>query len=134
MDYNHKEAFAMMCYRCNNCSAIENVWNSRDGVTPFMIICPNCSELEMQHVNWDRDREVAIPLLREGDLVFTSETKEEAERRKKLYVENIWEKNTYGCREEFKTKENMVEQLMRSFQEGQPSVKKVKYEFIERDY
>lgn len=62
---NHKEAFMLMQYQCENveCRAIEIIWNSRDGVTPFM--GPSCREFndsrERQcggtttHVKWDKD-------------------------------------------------------------------------------
>lgn len=60
---NHKEAFMLMQYQCLKCSAIEIIWNSRDGVTPFSgPSCrsegfrpdENCGE-ETRHINWDRD-------------------------------------------------------------------------------
>ena len=36
--HNHREAFCLMWYACP-CGHAERYWNSRDGVTPFMIGC-----------------------------------------------------------------------------------------------
>lgn len=54
--YKHAEAFALMRYHCEACGAIETLWNSRDGVTPFGIDCrtPDCVET-MKHVHWQLD-------------------------------------------------------------------------------
>lgn len=49
------EAFMLMHYRCNRCHSIEQVWNSRDGITPFNIGSPCCDEEYSSHVNFDQD-------------------------------------------------------------------------------
>lgn len=61
--YWHKEAFALMEYGCKVCGDTEQLWNSRDGVTPFSIPCKRwqCNEADdlacpMTHVNWHNDR------------------------------------------------------------------------------
>ena len=38
MDYQHKEAYCIMFYKCDKCHAVERFWNSRDGVTPFIVL------------------------------------------------------------------------------------------------
>lgn len=43
MARNHKEAYLLMNYRCE-CGHHELIWNSRDGVTPFTLSCPNCGQ------------------------------------------------------------------------------------------
>ena len=50
--YNHKEAFCLMQYQCEKCGGLEYLWNSRDGVTPFMLGCIKCDGM-MQHINWN---------------------------------------------------------------------------------
>lgn len=50
----HAEAFALMWYGCP-CGHRERYWNSRDGVTPFMTLCPSCGRPSMQHVDWKLD-------------------------------------------------------------------------------
>ena len=39
MSTKHQEAFHIMAYQCDKCSFLEYIWNSRDGVTPFMTSC-----------------------------------------------------------------------------------------------
>lgn len=52
--YKHKEAFCVMEYLCDDCFRKELLWNTRDGVTPFLIPCGSCGGL-MSHVNWRND-------------------------------------------------------------------------------
>jgi hypothetical protein len=37
MGDQHKEAFALMLYRGEKPGRVETMWNTRDGVTPFII-------------------------------------------------------------------------------------------------
>jgi len=62
--YQQGEAFCLMRYRCETCMHTEILWNSRDGVTPFSITCPECEKAGrpltlsnglMSHVDWDQD-------------------------------------------------------------------------------
>lgn len=53
--YKHKEAFALMWYRCDECGHRERIWNSRDGVTPFGISCPSCGGHDLLHADWHFD-------------------------------------------------------------------------------
>lgn len=53
--YNHKEAFCLMQYKCQSCGHYEIIWNSRDGVTPFMLSCPSCSDGNLEHIKWHED-------------------------------------------------------------------------------
>ena len=57
MKHIHSEAFCLMHYKCENgdCGVVEKIWNSRDGVTPFLITCRCCGET-MSHVWWDKDQ------------------------------------------------------------------------------
>jgi len=76
--FRHKEAFCLMQYRCARCSQVELLWNSRDGVTPFIIRCAQegCKG-EMQHINFGRDRPVG-ELPNEAGRVFINLTREAA--------------------------------------------------------
>lgn len=53
-EYLCNDAFMIMTYECENCMHSEKIWNSRDGVTPFGMGCPECRET-MQHVRWNED-------------------------------------------------------------------------------
>lgn len=60
--YWHKEAFCLMLYKCTECDITEQLWNSRDGVTPFSLRCRNdaCNKEmlgPMQHIEWQNDRQ-----------------------------------------------------------------------------
>ena len=78
--YRHKEAFCLMTYQCGECGTRERIWNSRDGVTPFMISCSrhDCEGM-MEHVEWDKD--VCNPdyMPKFGERVFITLTKEKSE-------------------------------------------------------
>lgn len=52
--YAHAEAFCVMCYRSDDGTETEFVWNSRDGVTPFVITLR--SGKPATHADWDRDQ------------------------------------------------------------------------------
>jgi hypothetical protein len=52
--HDHAEAFMLMTYSCEKCGHREKIWNSRDGVTPFIIACTRCSN-EAKHINWQAD-------------------------------------------------------------------------------
>jgi len=73
--YKHNEAFCIMKYQCEKCGDIEYFWNSRDGVTPFMVSC-NCEEKGLkQHIEWNKD--ICIPDLKPmGIRWFVDMTKE----------------------------------------------------------
>lgn len=69
MEYQHAEAFKLMMYQCEECRERERIWNSRDGVTPYIIGCRKCGG-EASHVNWERD--IYMPGYRpqKGERVF----------------------------------------------------------------
>lgn len=52
--YEYKTAFCIMLYQCELCGKKEELWNSRDGVTPFIINCVSCGG-SAQHINWGKD-------------------------------------------------------------------------------
>lgn len=61
--YWHVEAFCLMQYKCNQCGTIEQIWNSRDGVTPFAMACVqgNCNREDslncpLSHINFHNDK------------------------------------------------------------------------------
>lgn len=53
-EMKHGEALKLMWYACE-CGHRERIWNSRDGVTPFMTSCPSCGKLSLTHVDWGLD-------------------------------------------------------------------------------
>lgn len=72
MSYQHREAFALMQYESDDGSSCRLIWNSRDGVTPFVVTIDG---VEYRHVRWGEDR--CVPgyavVMADTDLVFVSE-------------------------------------------------------------
>lgn len=64
------------------------VWNTRDGITPFMF---HIEEREFQHVNWKQDQPKPDHVPDVGDYVFVDFTLERAVERRTAYVERLWD-------------------------------------------
>lgn len=92
-DFQHPEAFALMEYGCEECGKVEIIWNSRDGVTPFMVGCPFCQGT-MQHINWSHDRFTPNYIPPIGSRVFFSCTNihEVIQEVFDNYTEEVWER------------------------------------------
>jgi hypothetical protein len=67
--YKHAEAYCLMKYKCEKCRKTEILWNSRDGVTPFMINCEKCDG-HMQHTDWNEDKRIINYIPKIGQRVF----------------------------------------------------------------
>lgn len=74
--YAHAEAFALMTYRSDDGTEEEVVWNSRDGVTPFVISLR--SGKAASHVDWHLDRRVPDYQPPAGSRMFVDLTEERA--------------------------------------------------------
>lgn len=81
--YAHGEAYKVMKYASDDGKLVERIWNSRDGVTPFIV--RSADGVEMKHVDWPQD--VYQPFwphvragLKVGDRIFVDMTREEAEK------------------------------------------------------
>lgn len=89
--HKHAEAFCVMTYCCECCGFKERIWNSRDGVTPFIIACPKCGKPNHTHVNWNDD--VYNPLhsmiLMKGDRYFVDLTMERAREIAAIRVDRM---------------------------------------------
>ena len=83
-EFKHKEAFCLMWYACvgrigfeEGCGHKERAWNSRDGVTPFTLLCPSCDGL-LEHSAWEEDERSPDHKPRGGQLIFRDGTPDEA--------------------------------------------------------
>ena len=83
-EFKHKEAFCLMWYACvgrrrfeEGCGHKERAWNSRDGVTPFTLLCPSCDGL-LEHSDWEKDERTPDHKPRGGQLIFRDGTPDEA--------------------------------------------------------
>lgn len=71
------EAYKLMTYQCEKCGVEEIIWNSRDGVTPFMVRCNNLDcDGSMKHINWQADEFAPDYLPLKGQRVFITLPKE----------------------------------------------------------
>lgn len=59
--FKSKEAFCVMQYACEECGNIERLWNSRDGVTPFVISSACCDKALSKHVAFSQDWATPAP-------------------------------------------------------------------------
>jgi hypothetical protein len=86
--YKHPEAFCLMHYQSDDGSESEILWNSRDGVTPFIIRSRNGQE--MRHVHWNKD--FCIPQLRPwpGLRLFVDATESLVQRDLEAYIDKVW--------------------------------------------
>ena len=80
----HAEAFCLMTYKCEQCRKEEVLWNSRDGVTPFIIGCRYCGG-EARHIKWNEDKFMPNYRPKKGQRIFidvTTERKMEISRKR----------------------------------------------------
>lgn len=124
--YLHAEAFAVMQYRSVDGSETEEVWNSRDGVTPFAILLR--SGKEAVHVNWSSD--VSRPDYQPpaGSRIFVDLTEEIAQANAQTYVRRIWDNDGAEgmlARSQFETVEAMVAALTADLKPGEPALVEV---------
>lgn len=119
-EYQHAEAYCHMQYRCTN-GHIAIIWNSRDGVTPFMMRCREC-EAEAQHINWQQDHCDPLYQPRPGDLMWVTMTLEDARVLARAQVEKNWNHPDYPMSAVYADKAEAVERLAKGYCDppGQP--------------
>lgn len=117
-NHEHAEAFMLMNYKCEKCGEIEIIWNSRDGITPYMVKCHSCKGRK-RHVLFDADKYKPDHKLKEGQRYFYTPTlKEVAVNARKVYKDN---KDIMGER----TEKDWVEQTVELYRRrpGEPAIK-----------
>lgn len=75
--YQHAEAYCLMTYRADDGTEEERVWNSRDGVTPFLITLR--SGKVASHTDWRGDVCVPDHVPAPGSRMFVDLTPERAD-------------------------------------------------------
>ena len=94
--HDHREAYRLMLYRCK-AGHLVLIWNSRDGVTPFGLLCrePGCQE-SSTHIHWELDSYEPMRQLKPGEWYWRDGTEEEARaivrRRLELSRGTEWER------------------------------------------
>lgn len=112
--HKHAEAFALMNYASDDGTERERIWNSRDGITPFVI--SSRTGKMMSHVDWDKDAYAPEHKPKPGDRIFVKLT---PERARELVTRNV-EKTImqYGLPDGFTTREEYVEHRVKAAVEG----------------
>ena len=87
------EAFSVMNYRDTD-GNVEQIWNSRDGVTPFIVYSKQ--GLESQHVNWHSDRFDPCYVPPVGSRVFVDLTRGRAIAMREKYYDRMASDPEYG--------------------------------------
>ena len=87
--YKHNEAFCLMRYGSDDGTEIEVLWNSRDGVTPFMI-GSRLTEGMLRHIDWQEDKCRPDLTPHKGMRIFVNATKELVTPKLNEYVKQIW--------------------------------------------
>lgn len=116
----HAEAFSLMQYECRprdsrfgapraGCGAVEVIWNSRDGVTPFTVGCRSCGG-EATHARWNEDVYAPDHMPALGSRMFVDLTEDRARQLARETAARYWD--TYPpSREQFATVEDLATML-----------------------
>lgn len=92
-EHEHAEAFKQMIYACESCGFMEILYNTRDGVTPFIVSCRNgACQGGMRHVFWRADKQIVDLKPPVGTRVFINTTKEDAKRWAEWHVNEEWDR------------------------------------------
>lgn len=125
--YSHNEAFCVMKYRCEECGIEEYLWNSRDGVTPFIISCHACmlneKEGSMAHVDWNLDKRIVDYRPPKGSRIFIDLTKDMARKYKALQIVHWWDMAKFPMSERYGSPKEAFDALMEEWKpDGTPDV------------
>ena len=115
----YKEAFCLMTYYCKACGAQMQIWNSRDGVTPFIVGCPDCGK-DMRHIDWQHDKRIVDYIPKKGQYIFTDMPEEVHMIYMRMRVNSMWDNPDIPKPPEVKTKEDMVKMLQKGWDKKSP--------------
>lgn len=117
--YNYGEAFHLMQYKDDVTGEIEWVWNSRDGVTPFSMTSPAGNPAA--HAHWESDKFAPNHTPAVGDRIWADMSKEGFQKLLEEKVERYWKHPDYPMSTMFETKEEALEQMMKTeWEKGMP--------------
>jgi hypothetical protein len=120
--HNHAEAFSLMPYVCINCGFVETLYNTRDGVTPFIVNCRVCKG-EARHNFKDRFDPVFQPF--EGMRIFVDLTEKRAvELFKRLYDKIKAANDEHSTRliRDFPSVDEYVKMRLSGLNTGEPDI------------
>ncbi len=111
------EAYCLMTYKCTECGRHEELWNSRNGITPFCITCQHCQGTA-RHIDWKSDRCVPDHVPDDNQRVFVDMTTDRMHAIHMNRVNDCWEQDKYPMKEHFETKGEALELLMVAWDES----------------
>ena len=112
----HGEAFCLMTYRSDDGFLSEILWNSRDGVTPFVI--SSVDGRKLTHVDWEHDKYSPDFKPPSGMRVFVNATKELVTPKLNEYIDKIWDDPTYPASKRWETKQECFDALLPDWLHG----------------
>lgn len=98
------------------------VWNSRDGVTPFVIGHPKHPGVELSHVRWAEDRYAPDFVPPVGSYIFVDLTPERARELAVAQVEHWWDNDLFPMSSMFADKATAVDYFAAEFMAPPPGV------------
>lgn len=122
MNHRHSEAYCLMTYVTDDGAERERIWNSRDGVTPFVI--RSRGGREMSHVDWHDDEYHPDYRPQPGERIFVDLTPEAASERARSLVERYWNDPDYPMALVYPSPETAIEALS-VFDPGTPMLVEV---------
>ena len=117
----HREAFTLMWYVCQ-CEHRECVWNSRDGVTPFIIGCPSCGKPTLTHDSWNLDCYMPDHQPHRGQRYFRDGTPAEAREIMRRRIERLREDFPLAEQDEARFLQEAESGDRQEFQQGWPMI------------
>lgn len=116
--YKHAEAFCLMKYSSIDGTESEWIWNSRDGVTPFIILNRTKTK-ELRHHDQSQDRCIPDYQPLPGQRVFIDITEERSRVLAAEMVEKYWEHPNGQMQRCFGgSKEAAIAQMQNNFKAG----------------
>lgn len=98
--HEHVEAFRLMLYSSNDGQEIETIWNSRDGVAPFVVVSRSGTH-ELRHVLWGGDPYAPHHVPNVGDRMIVTLGRENAERVARETARRFWNDPASGYQGQF---------------------------------
>ena len=113
------DSYLLMQYRSDDGRIMEKIWNSREGVTPFMV--HSRDKVEMRHVDWHLDTYCPLHIPKVGDRIFVDALPELMRPLAFERVEQEWDNTTFGypLRDAFESKEAAVESFVEDWSGAQ---------------
>lgn len=125
------EAYNLMLYASDDGSVIETLWNSRDGVTPFIVgsrvsstvkpgvtLHTSPSPVTMKHVLWGGDARAPFHIPNIGDRIFVDITAARSEELAREFIAKFWDGSPADgippMSESFKTRQAGIDSIAQS--------------------